>query len=160
MKQVWLTRGFSALVDDEDYEMISQWKWHARTTCNKVYAARGKHPGGVIFMHRLINGTPDGMETDHIDGNGLNNQRSNLRSATSLQNSMNSLPQHGRTSSLKGVWKDVGSRNRKHWRSAIRINGKLKYLGRFHTEEEAHEAYKMAALEHFGEFCRTSEGNT
>lgn len=150
-----LSQGQSAIVDDGDYEWLSQWKWTDQKSTNSFYAMRHEH-GKLILMHRLINETPEGVLTDHKDGNGLNNQRDNLRSATHLQNMMNRAPKKGGTSVHKGVWFDAsaGRRNRKQWRSAIRINGKLQYLGRFVNEEEAGAAYREASRHHFGEFNR------
>lgn len=154
-----LTRGQFAVVDDDDFDWLAQWKWHAQPHPTAgFYANRYDEEGRFVAMHRLINGTPDGLLTDHRDGNGLNNQRHNLRAATPLQNMMNRRGKRGGTSRFKGAWLDRNPRNRKDWRAGIRINGKLKYLGRFHTEEEAGAAYAAAAAEHFGEFAQTEPG--
>ena len=154
-KLVPLSQGQQAIVDDADYDWLSQWKWSAQKTANGYYAMR-KEGGVLILMHRLINGTPDGLVTDHKDGNGLNNRRFNLRNATQLQNMMNRAPKRGGTSVHKGVWfdKSVGSRNRNQWRAAIRLNGKRKYLGRFASQHDAGAAYQAASLQHFGDFHR------
>jgi hypothetical protein len=157
MKLIPLSQGQSAQVDDADFDWLSQWKWTAQRTAHGFYATR--YDGDrLVLMHRLINGTPEGMVTDHRDCNGLNNQRSNLRTATQLQNMMNRRGKRGGTSRFKGVWADPNPRNLKLWRSAIRINGKLKYLGRFHNEEDAAAAYAAAARQHFGEFARDTPG--
>ena len=164
MATISLTKGQVAIVDDADFDWLSQWKWSAQkvATISGFYAVRWmKKPCGgmsAIPMHRFINGTPDGAHTDHIDGNGLNNCRSNLRTVTALQNQMNKRPNRGGTSPLKGAWRDDSCRNVKKWRSSIRINGRLKYLGRFHTDQEAAAAYAKAAAEHFGEYHRTAGG--
>jgi len=152
-----LSQGQSAIVDDVDYEWLSQWKWSAQKGSHSFYAMRHDQ-GKLVLMHRVINETPEGSVTDHKDGNGLNNQRSNLRTATQLQNMMNRAPKKGGTSVHKGVWFDgsVGTRNKNQWRSAIRLNGKLKYLGRFATEDEAGAAYQEASRHHFGEFHRST----
>jgi hypothetical protein len=158
-KRIPLTRGQFAIVDDDDFEWLSQWKWHAQPNESRgFYANRHDDQGRLVAMHRLINDTPEGFVTDHRDGNGLNNRRSNLRTATQLQNMMNRHGKRGGTSRHKGVWADNSPRNRKPWRAAIRVNGRLKYLGRFHTEDEAGAAYAAAAAEHFGEFARTTKG--
>lgn len=157
-KQIALTQGLFATVDDADFEWLSRWKWTAQRNGQRVYAMRYEAGRQLVLMHRLINQTPDGMVTDHIDGNGLNNQRNNLRTATQLQNMMNRHGKRGGSSSFKGVWADPSPRNRKLWRAAIRLNGKLKYLGRFETEQEAGDAYAAAASLHFGEFSRTTKG--
>lgn len=156
MREIPLTRGLSAMVDDEDATLVSQWKWYAHGRAGGFYAARREcHGGRLILMHRLINGTPEDMITDHIDGNGLNNRRGNLRDATPLQNMMNKAPNRGGSSPLKGAWFDPNPRNTKPWRSAIRLGGKAKYLGRFATQHEAAAAYAQAASEHFGDFACT-----
>lgn len=161
-RRIPLTQGQFAIVDDGDFELLSRWKWYAqRHPTTGFYAARREGRGGpVVLMHRFINQTPDGFVTDHRDCNGLNNQRLNLRTATDQQNQMNTAPNRGGTSPLKGAWFDPSMRNRKQWRSAIRINGRLKYLGRFQTEHEAADAYAVAAAEHFGDFARTTRGAT
>ena len=129
MKSIPLTRGLFAIVDDADYEWLSQWKWCALSIGRTFYAQRKQRlPGGMsigFLMHREILCPPTGMVTDHIDCNGINNSRSNLRSATQQQNMMNKRPQLGGTSSYKGVWQDISARNRKPWRSGIRIDGKM-----------------------------------
>jgi hypothetical protein len=156
MRQIELTQGKFAIVDDADFAWLSQWKWTAQKTDWGFYAMRHEC-GQVVFMHRLINETPAGMVTDHEDGDGLNNRRGNLRTATQLQNMMNRHGKRNGTSQYKGVWADSSRRNRKPWRAAIRINGKLKYLGRFISEDEAGRAYAAAAREMFGEFARTNK---
>lgn len=153
-----LTNGLFATVDDEDFDWLSQWKWYAlRTSVDRLFYAVRTENGRSIRMHRLINNTPDGMFTDHRDGDGLNNTRSNLRTATQLQNMMNRRGKRGGTSSFKGVFFDP-TPQKNQWRAAIRLGGKLKYLGRFYTEDEAGEAYATAAHEYFGEFACTTPG--
>ncbi|HEV7352551.1 MAG TPA: HNH endonuclease [Brevundimonas sp.] len=154
-----LTQGQCAIVDDDDFAWLSQWKWHAQKNGRGgFYAKRRGENRQVISMHREIIQTPKGLVTDHVDGNGLNNQRSNLRLATQLQNMMNRRGKRGGTSRFKGVWVDPSPRNLKAWRAAIRVDGKLCYLGRFTTEEEAGAAYAHAAAEHFGHFANTTSG--
>ena len=154
-----LTQGQFARVDDADFGWLSKWKWTAQKADHGFYAMR-KDKKRLILMHRLINDTPHGMVTDHRDSNGLNNQRYNLRNATPLQNVMNRRGKRGGTSRFKGVWFDAGVQNLKKWRAAIRLNGKLKYLGRFAVEEEAGDAYKVAALRHFGEYACFAQGDS
>ena len=147
MKQIPLGKsGKFALVDDADFDWLSQLKW--RDSCNG-YASSGVKS---IKMHRLIMQTPKGMHTDHIDGNGLNNQRSNLRICTQSQNGMNRGAQINSTSGNKGVFK-----RGKRWKSQIKVGKKIKYLGYFASKTEAAIAYNKAALEHFGEFARLNE---
>jgi hypothetical protein len=140
-RSIPLTRGMAALVDEEDYERISQFKWSAQKNCNTFYAKRntpatnGKRQG-IELMHRRILAPPRGMEVDHINGNGLDNRRKNLRVVTRQQNSQN---RHQiKTSRFPGVyWHD---RDQK-WRSQIRIHGKRKFLGSFTDEKAAYCKY-------------------
>lgn len=156
MREIGLTQGQVALVDDEDFDRLSQHKWFAQATQTGGFYAARYDVDHLVLMHREVNNTPGGLLTDHRDANGLHNWRSNLRTATPLQNMMNRRGKRGGTSRFKGVWADPNPRNRKLWRSAIRLDGRLKYLGRFHTEEEAASAYAIAAATHFGEFaCHT-----
>lgn len=151
MKTLPLTKGCEAIIDDGDYEWLSQWKWTAVGQPGHMYVMR-RERGKAISLHRLINNTPPGSFTDHIDGNTLNNTRANLRTVTPLQNMMNRRGKQGGTSSFKGVWLDPSPRNRKPWRSGIRVDGKLLNLGRFETEADASAAYEAAAETHFGEY--------
>lgn len=144
------------MVDDDDFDHLSKWNWYAQKTHRGFYAAR-RDGTRLIYMHRELNKTPNGMLTDHEDCNKLNNQRKNLRTATALQNTMNARPQIGRASRLKGVVLDDKGHNRAIWKACISINGKHKNLGRFNTEIEAHNAYVAACETHFGEYGRTEE---
>lgn len=156
MKEIPLTQGKVAIVDDSDYEYLMQWKWYY---FNKHpysgYAYRSiNNSTRHYFMHWevLKSKPPSGMVTDHIDGNGLNNSLSNLRFGTYSQNQCNKKVKSNTTTSFKGVTK---LKNRsKPFNSNITISGKTFFLGSFSTAEEAHEAYKKAALEHHGEFAK------
>lgn len=129
---------------------------HSRGKLLCAALRRDGHGGPTVRMHRYIANTPAGFVTDHVDGNGLNNQRSNLRNATVLQNQMNKSPNRGGSSPLKGAVFDRGHKSRP-WRASIRLSGRLKYLGNFATPEEAAAAYAAAATIHFGAFARTEE---
>ena len=132
MKTIILTQGKIALVDDEDYEILNQYKWHANKIGNTYYALRNYN----VYMHREITKPTEGMETDHIDRNGLNNQKSNLRIVTKRGNALNKSVK--KTSRFPGVhWIN----RKKPWRATIRLNGIKTHLDVFETEEEAHEAY-------------------
>lgn len=147
-----LTRGYSAIVDDEDYEWLSRWKWYALVDKHTVYAAREETVNGnstCVMMHRRICNTPDGYETDHWDGNGLHNCRANLRVVTKSQNMWNRKPQTNGTSPHKGVgW----HKSRQKWRARIRVNGQQFHIGHFNSEKDAAAAYAARAAVEFGEF--------
>lgn len=149
MKTIKLSQGKFALVDDDDYEYINQWKWCVKQCKQNYYAGRriifnGKYK--FLYMHRFINNTENNLQVDHIDHNGLNNQRNNLRNCTCKQNRMN---QKGRSKSgYRGVTYV------KHYIVAqFPINGKTKHIGIFKTEEEAAKAYDKMAKLHYGEFA-------
>ncbi|MDE2103807.1 MAG: hypothetical protein KGL39_41600 [Patescibacteria group bacterium] len=159
VKQVPLSQGKVAVVDDEDYERVLKYKWHVRksvyssgTVC--WYAATnirsdkfGKRT--ILLLHRFIAGV--GCSIDHADADGLNNTRKNLRPCNQSQNVANGRKRTNSTSGYKGVsWE----RRRKHWRAYIVLNNKQKYLGQFATPEEAARAYDAAATELFGIYAR------
>ncbi len=150
MKRIPLTQGEFALVDDEDYDWLNQWKWYLT---GKGYAARTRlkgDGGGIMYMHRQILGTPDGMGTDHRDEIKLNNQRSNLRVCTNDQNACNRSKTNVNTSGFKGVsWNE----SRKKWQASMSIDGKTTYLGRFTCIIKAAKAYDASAKKHQGEFA-------
>ena len=160
MKEIPLTRGQFALVDDEDYEYLNQWKWYAFTGRETYYAVRqltyydnGKRKQKMIRMHRVIMNNPIGLDVDHIDHNGLNNCRYNLRSVTERENCLNR--RRPNKTGYYGIFKDCNK-----YYSSIYKNGKKQRLGSFDTALEAHEAYKKAAgLPGFEkgskEICRT-----
>ena len=153
MRRIELTQGYHAVVDDEDYEFLSQWKWFAQKTKHTVYAARkpwvsGSGRSTKVYMHRVISGANDGMQTDHMDGNGLNNRRANLRSVTQQDNLLNRVRwTKGCASRFRGVYLDKRDGS---WFSSITVNGKSTYLGRFGSEEDAARAYleKRRELNH------------
>lgn len=153
MKKIKLTQNKYALVDDSDYEYLSQWKWCANKNRNTWYAVRAEKLGdkkSLVLMHRVIANTPIGVKTDHEDGNGLNNQRYNLRTCSTSQNAMNSKKASNNTSGYKGVtWhKELGK-----FVARIHINGKSIHLGVFQSAKEAGEAYNKKALELFGNYA-------
>lgn len=153
MKLIPLSAGKSAAVDDDDYEYLMQWSWHARKGRTTFYAARtnsAEKAWTTTFMHRVILAAPKGVFGDHRDHNGLNNQRANLRSATGAENAWNRRPRKGSSSRFKGVYWHKG---RGEWRTAIQpAEGKIN-LGTFKSEIEAALAYDAAARQHFGEFA-------
>lgn len=147
-REIPLTQGKVALVDDDMYDYLMQWKW----CLGKGYAIRfsGRKNGKKnLPMHHHVIEVPVGMECDHRDGNRLNNQRANLRVATHAQNQCNIAPyRKDKTSQYKGV-----RRNRNRWQALIKVNQVTFLLGRFDDQEEAAKAYDQAAKLHFGEFA-------
>lgn len=147
-----------ALVDDEDRERISRVDWEVqfRGDGRAAYAKTNSSRIGKDhrLMHRMILRAPFGVAVDHIDGDGLNNRKSNLRFATISQNAQNSFVQirDDKTSRFKGV-----SWNGKAWAAQIRLEGQTQLLGAFSDEVEAARAYDAAAIRLFKEFARTNE---
>lgn len=153
MKLIPLTQGQFAMVDDEDYEVLNAFKWYAVRFHGKgtYYAARGivlkTGEPRILYMHKAL--IKSALKIDHHDGNGLNNQRVNLRKSTNTQNCYNASKRKDNTSSVKGAsW----HKREKMWRADITINGKRMWLGYFNTKEEAAEVYKQASLKYHGEF--------
>lgn len=141
--------GFTALVDDDDFDRISRHTWTAQHHGRAVYAVEsyGCCGGAGRRMHRMILDAPAGLHVDHHDGDGLNNTRANLRLATGRQNQGNRRKQAG-TSRFKGV-----SMLRGRWRAVIKDCGTQRYLGSFASEAEAAHAYDEAARRIFGQFA-------
>lgn len=160
MRKIPLTREQYAIVDDEDYAYLMQWKWYANISgrkTNKYYARRviyfsdeqKKKKATVIHMHRALLVPPDGMFIDHINGDTLDNRRENLRICTHTENSRNKHVIWGK-SKFRGVsW----HKKSKKWSSYIRVDWKLKFIGDFTSEAAAALAYNEAAIKYFGEFA-------
>lgn len=155
MREIPLTRGFMALVDDEDFDELSKHKWHIDAN---GYAVRTQHTAPrpnrktiALRMHRVLMGldNADGRRVDHKDGNRLNNQRANLRICTGEENTRNQRIRKDNRTGFKGVVKATGG----FWRAQIHVNKKRFDLGLFESPEEAHGAYCKAALEKHGEFA-------
>lgn len=158
MKQIPLSKGKFALVDDEDYEYLMQWIWFCKVDKRgREYAVRNCSDGGkrtTLPMHRVIMNTPDGMETDHRYGDGLNNQRYNLRICTKNQNQHNQTPRSNTRSKYKGV--DFHKPSNK-WRARIMLNKRHIQIGMFESEVDAAQAYNFAATEHHGDFAHLNK---
>jgi hypothetical protein len=150
MKEIPLSQGLTALVDDEDFDELSKYHWYACKCRGRFYARRKtkkNRKSTTFYMHREIIKTH--LHVDHWDGNGLNNQRKNLRPCTESQNQMNRRAQSNSVSGYKGVsWHTRTGK----WRATIRIGGKHRELGFYRSKEEAAIAYNEAASQYFGEF--------
>jgi AP2 domain len=153
VKQIPLSRGMVALVDDADYErVIDAGPWTAKPHCRTIYAQRhfrladGRRT--VRKLHTFLTGWP---LVDHRNGNGLDNQRSNLRPATPAQSVANRRVSKNSTSGFKGIALD---KRRNRWQARIRFSGGSRGLGYHDTAEAAARAYDAAARELFGEFAR------
>lgn len=152
MKEIPLTQGRVALVDDEDYECLASFRWCANRKGSTFYAVFRDHKKST-YMHRLLLSAPADMLVDHISGDGLDNRRQNIRLATRAQNGMNRGRPANNTSGFKGVHFEVRTGR---WRADIASEGGSKCLGRFPDPEEAYAAYCDAAKELHGEFARVS----
>lgn len=141
---------YFAMVDDEDYDQLSKYKWHVSRDHNTHYA-KSKTGKTHILMHRLILGLTDRkIEIDHIDHNGLNCQKANMRTCNTLQNQYNRRPYS--ISGYKGVREKVKN-GRVRWEGHIQVEGKSYHLGNFYCPDLAAWAYDFVAMELFGEFA-------
>lgn len=146
---------YSTIVDEEDYRTfnLGSYKWHRMVRPNTTYVATYKN-GKQIYLHRFILGlenAPRSVFVDHIDHNGLNNSRTNIRVTDNRGNQYNKhkVLSVKRTSCYKGVHLDRNNKTNP-WRAGIRLLGKAKYLGCYRTQEEAARSYNQAATELFG----------
>ena len=154
MKEIELVNGRGiALVDDEDYEMLSQYRWYLQPTrCGNYAQAVLWNPRRSIAMHRMIMGTPMGRDVDHINHNGLDNQRCNLRECSHQENCANHRKLTPGSSKYKGV-----SWDGRKWQAYGKMNYRKVHLGRFGSEDAAAKAYNTWATEHFGGFALLNE---
>lgn len=149
-----LTKGKYAIVDEEDFDRVNQFKWYLNKPKPKSlreYAMRNRTPEcSFIKMHRFILGATDPkVKVDHINGNGLDNRRSNLRLCSNAENSRSSARRQNVKSPYRGVsWNGNG------YFASIRVNYQAIYLGFFQSPEEAALAYNEAAIKHHGEFAK------
>lgn len=154
-KEINLSQGKVAIVDDADFAELSRSKWFV--TANG-YAIRNIRTGLLKYtnetMHRVIMNPPAGMDVDHINGNKLDNRRANLRICTRSQNLRNSAAHSDNASGFKGVsWFKPAQR----WKARIWVDNKEKHLGYFDTPEAAALAYNEAAKKYHGEYARLNE---
>lgn len=157
-RKIPLTRGKFALVDDADYERVVNYKWRLAPRSRCFYAAGRKRGSSKSeYMHRVILEPRDGLLVDHINGDGLDNRRQNLRSCTPAQSVRNvgSLGGRSRYRGVAAVFGDIEKpRSAWRWGARIRENGVYRWLGQFRTQKEAAQAYDAAALRICGEFAR------
>lgn len=156
-----LNLGLVVMVDDDDYEYLSQWHWNAQVQKETAYAVRttkGPKQKDIKYrMHRVIMNAPDGVFVDHVDGDGLNCRKENMRFCTRAQNQQNKMKvSKNRFKGItehkpRGAWKKNFP-----WQARIRVERKLISLGYFATDEEAARAYDAAALKYFGPFAKVN----
>ena len=137
-------KGKCALVDDENYEYLNQWRWYVQPS---GYAVRKPNFSNPIYMHKLIVKVPEGLEADHISGDKLDNRKSNLRVATHAQNMRNTKLRNDNTSGYKGVW---WHKDNKKWIAEIRVDGVKHHLGSFLDIKEAFKIYQLAVIKYHG----------
>lgn len=149
MKYINLTQGYKAMVDDEDYKKVVKYKWFVQITGNCKHA-RTYNAGKPFFMHRILIEVPQGLFVDHINGNGLDNRKINLRVATHSQNMMNRKTHKNNTSGFKGVsW----IKRTQKWQAMI----STKHLGEFKSKTEAVNTYNAAAKKYYKDFAKLNE---
>lgn len=154
MKYIKLRSGRISKVDEEDFEKLSKYKWLENVKMNTSYAVASilsddKKDRVHIKMHRIVMNAPKGMDVDHLNGNGLDNRKCNLRICTKSQNGMNKGILNRNTSGFKGIY-----RKHRKWIAQIGVNNKRIRIGSFNTPEEAYKAYCEAAIKYHGEFAR------
>ena len=154
MKEIRLNQNKTALVDDEDFELIKTYRWYCFKSRYTFYAISQWYENGErkhVLMHRLILNVPDGFILDHKNKNGLDNQKENLRLCTHNQNKQNSKMRRHNKSGFRGVHY---SKRDKLFYSRIGIDGKRLWIGCFKTAKAAALAYDKYAIKHHGEFAQ------
>ena len=163
--ELLLSRGLKTIVDDEDFEYLNQWKWHATSSKEHPYAIRNsKSENGKrrsILLHRVIMNTPEELEVDHISGNELDNRKINLRNVNDTQNGRNKRVFKTNILGIKGVsFQKYSSKSKTPKKNpfvaTICINKRNKFLGSYKTILEASNAYKKAAGYYFGEYGKVN----
>lgn len=161
MKTINISKNEQVLVDDENYEYLNQWRWTFHPTGYAIRTIRSNGKYAHIRMHRLIAKTPKGMETDHINGNKLDNRKENLRICTKSENAINRSAQSNNKVHIKGVihfpYCFQGEKRyfrRKQWLAKLKKDGKTIFQKYFLTKEEAALAYNESAKKYFGEFAK------
>jgi hypothetical protein len=152
MKNIPLTQGKVAIVDDEDYEHLRKFKWMALGNARKYAARTVRDPiQRAVFIHRIVMGNPDGMQVDHINGDTMDNRKENLRICTRQQNACNRKLNKNSASGVKGV---TWHKRDLVWVAHIRVKTKGIHLGNFRNLDDARSAYEAAAKAMHGEFAR------
>jgi len=158
MKKIPMKHGRFVMVDDEDFEEMSKYKWSTSLDPKHHYAKHTVYyPDGTrktLRMHRLIMKAPNGVWVDHINGNGLDNRKENLRLCSPSENARNCRLGKGNTSGFKGVYLVKGK-----WRGEIKVNKTKYHLGTYKNKIDAAKAYDQAAKKYFGEFAKLNFNN-
>jgi hypothetical protein len=142
-----------ALVDDEDYEFLNKFNWSYKTG-NKTCYARTYIKGKDVEMQVMLCPVEYPLQVDHKNGNGLDNQKQNLRPATYSQQQANNISRRKGSSKFRGVcW----NQNKQKWVAQLIFEGDKQFLGYFSSEKEAAIAYNNSAIKHFGEFAKLNE---
>lgn len=156
-RRIPLSRGKHALVDLDDYDRLSRYKWHTVNARGTFYAVRntGQRRGQkriVVKMHREVLKVPDGMFVDHINHNGLDNRKANLRPATQAQNARNR--RKARRGNVHSKYKGLTwYKSQKRWAVRIMADRKSRFIGYFDDELDAARAYDQAARKYHGRFA-------
>jgi hypothetical protein len=148
-----LTKGQFVKVDPEDYIWLAQFRWHCKVNKDAIYAVRCVTENGRerrVYLHRVLMNTPDGLVCDHINHDGLDDRKANLRNCTIAQNNANRRSARGASSRYIGVSRD---RRRDKWVAHIKKDGDEKYLGSYDVEEDAARAYDAAAWAQHGQYA-------
>jgi hypothetical protein len=143
-----LTQGKVAIVDAADYDALAKYTWYAWRSRKRFYAVR-KERRSTILMHRQVLPITEGYQVDHIDGDGLNNRRNNLRAVTPAQNCWNSALQHNNKIGIPGITR--AHRGNK-WRVRIQVNRKRLELGEFVSLDEAISVRRTAEAKYYGKY--------
>lgn len=152
MKVIDLGCGMKSIIDDADFNLVSKYKWCPRWSARaKQHYASAPVNGARVDMHRFLMDSPKGMCIDHINHDGLDNRRENLRICTNAENSRNRRGANRNSKSgIRGVY---FHKQAKTWFAEVRVNGKKVYLGSFKTPDEAAKVMPAALKKHFGSFA-------
>ena len=153
MKQIKLTQGKYAIIDDSSFGLVSQYKWHFHITNGKMGYPRTMIAGKKIRLHTLLMKNPKGTYADHVNGNTLDNRRENLRICTPSESNANLSKRVGCSSKYKGISFD---KERDKWQVRVYFKKKKVFFKRVNTEIEAARLYDLIARKIFGKFAKTN----